>query len=208
MVWQRLRKVLLSFFFMIEYLVVWSGTMFKKLKILDEKDKRLRMKSKDVVFPLSNDEKKTIKNAMENLKFSQIEEYAKKYDLRAGWGLSAIQIGIDKRWFIIVDEQEDGTFKEYFFANPKIISNSTEKIYVEQGEGCLSINREVVGIIPRYARVTIEAYDIDGNKFQMRAREDLAICVQHELDHLQGILFIDRIDKKNPFKDADKYRAI
>lgn len=182
--------------------------MFKKLKILDEKNKKLRMISKDVVFPLTKDEKEIIKNAMENLRFSQIDEYAKKYDLRAGWGLSAIQIGIDKRWFIIVDEQEDGTFKEYFFANPKIISNSTEKIYVEQGEGCLSVNREVVGIIPRYARVTIEAYDMDGNKFQMRVREDLAICVQHELDHLQGILFIDRIDKKNPFKDADKYRAI
>ena len=123
-----------------------------------------RMISKDVVFPLTKDEKEIIKNAMENLRFSQIDEYAKKYDLRAGWGLSAIQIGIDKRWFIIVDEQEDGTFKEYFFANPKIISNSTEKIYVEQGEGCLSVNREVVGIIPRYARVTIEAYDMDGNK--------------------------------------------
>lgn len=182
--------------------------MFKKLKILDEKDKRLRMISKEVTFPLEDDEKQIIKNAMENLRLSQIEKYAKKYNLRAGWGLSAIQIGIPKRWFVIVDEQEDGSFKEYFFANPKIISNSAEKIYVEQGEGCLSVNREVVGIIPRYARVTIEAYDLNGNKFQMRLREDLAVCVQHEIDHLQGILFVDRIDKKNPFKDANKYRAI
>ncbi len=182
--------------------------MFKKLKILDEKDKRLRTVSKEVTFPLSDEEKQIIKNAMENLRFSQIEKYAKKYNLRAGWGLSAIQIGISKRWFVIVDEQEDGSFKEYFFANPKIISNSTEKIYVEQGEGCLSVNREVQGIIPRYARVTIEAYDMNGNKFQMRLREDLAICVQHEIDHLQGILFVDRIDKNNPFKDAEKYRAI
>lgn len=182
--------------------------MFKKLKILDEKDKRLRTVSKEVAFPLSDEEKQIIKNAMENLRFSQIEKYAKKYNLRAGWGLSAIQIGISKRWFVIVDEQEDGSFKEYFFANPKIISNSTEKIYVEQGEGCLSVNREVQGIIPRYARVTIEAYDMNGNKFQMRLREDLAICVQHEIDHLQGILFVDRIDKNNPFKDAEKYRAI
>lgn len=182
--------------------------MFKKLKILDEKDKRLRTVSKEVTFPLSDEEKQIVKNAMENLRFSQIEKYAKKYNLRAGWGLSAIQIGISKRWFVIVDEQEDGSFKEYFFANPKIISNSTEKIYVEQGEGCLSVNREVQGIIPRYARVTIEAYDMNGNKFQMRLREDLAICVQHEIDHLQGILFVDRIDKNNPFKDAEKYRAI
>lgn len=182
--------------------------MFKKLKILDEKDKRLRLISKDVTFPLNDDEKKVISDAMENLRYSQIEELAKKYNLRAGWGLSAIQLGITKKWFIIVEEQEDGNFKEYFFANPKIISNSEEKIYVEQGEGCLSVNREVVGIIPRYARITIEAQDINGEVFQLRLREDLAICVQHEMDHLKGILFFDRIDKKNPFKDANKYRAI
>lgn len=182
--------------------------MFRNFKILDEKDKRLRMISKEVTFPLSKEEKQTIKDVMTYLKYSQIEKYAEKYNLRAGWGMSAVQIGILKRWFVIVEEQEDKTFKNYFFANPKIISNSAEKIYVEQGEGCLSVNREVVGIVPRYARVTVEAYDINGNKFEMRLREDLAVCIQHETDHLNGILFIDKIDKKNPFKDAEKYRAI
>ena len=182
--------------------------MFKNFKILDEKDKRLRTTSKEVIFPLSKEEKQTIENVMTYLKYSQIEKYAEKYNLRAGWGMSAVQIGILKRWFVIVEEQEDKTFKNYFFANPKIISNSTAKIYVEQGEGCLSVNREVIGIVPRYARVTVEAYDINGNKFEMRLREDLAVCIQHEIDHLNGILFIDKIDKKNPFKDAEKYRAI
>lgn len=182
--------------------------MFKKLKILDEKNKTLRKVSKEVSFPISNEEKEIIKNAMDNLRYSQIEKYAKKYNLRAGWGLSAIQIGIEKRWFVIVEEQDDNSFKEYFFANPKIISASEEKIYVEQGEGCLSVNRDVEGIVIRNARVTIEAYDINGNKFKKRLREDMAICVQHEIDHLNGILFIDRIDKKNPFKDKDKYRSI
>ncbi len=182
--------------------------MFKKLKILDEKDKRLRLISKEVTFPLSTEDKELIKTAMDNLRYSQIDKYARMYDLRAGWGLSAIQLGIAKRWFVIVEEQEDGSFKEYFFANPRIISNSEEKIYVEQGEGCLSVNRNVIGIIPRYARITVEAYDIDGKKFQIRLREDLSVCVQHEMDHLQGILFFDKIDRKNPFKDADKYRAI
>ena len=182
--------------------------MFKNLKILDEKDKRLKMISKDVIFPLSKGDKQIIKDTMQYLKYSQIEKYAKKYNLRAGWGMSAIQIGIAKRWFVIVEEQDDGSFKNYFFANPKIISNSTEKIYVEQGEGCLSVNREVKGIVPRYARITIEAYDIDGKKFTMRLREDLSVCVQHEIDHLNGILFVDRIDKKNPYKDMDLYRAI
>ena len=182
--------------------------MFKKLKILDEKNKILRTISKDVEFPISDDEKEIIRNAMDNLRYSQIEKYAKKYDLSAGWGLSAIQIGIQKRWFVIVDELEDGSFKEYFFANPKIVSSSAEKIYVEQGEGCLSVNREVEGIIPRCARVTIEAYDMDGNKFKIRFREDLAVCAQHEIDHLNGILFVDRIDKKNPYKDMNRYRSI
>ena len=182
--------------------------MFKNFKILDEKDKRLRQISKEVTFPLSKEEKQTIKDVMTYLKYSQIEKYAEKYDLRAGWGMSAVQIAILKRWFVIVEEKEDGTFKNYFFANPRIISNSEEKIYVEQGEGCLSVNREVDGIVLRYARITVEAEDIDGNKFTMRLREDLAICVQHEMDHLDGILFIDRIDKKNPYKDINLYRGI
>ena len=50
--------------------------------------------------------------------------------------------------------------------------------------------------------------EIDGNKIKIRAREELAIAFQHEIDHLNGILFIDHIDKKNPYKDQDKYRPI
>lgn len=193
---------------MIKYYLVWGGIMFKNFKILDEKNKKLRQISKEVTFPLSKDEKQTIDDVMTYLKYSQIEKYAKKYNLRAGWGMSAIQIGIDKRWFVIVEELEDGSFKNYFFANPKIISNSTEMIYVEQGEGCLSVNRDVKGIVPRYARITVEAQDTNGNKFTMRLREDIAICVQHEMDHLKGMLFFDRIDKKNPFKGMNIYRGI
>ena len=120
---------------MIEYLLIWGVNMFKNLKILDEKDKRLRLISKEVTFPLSKEEKETINSAMDYLRYSQIEKYAKKYNLRAGWGMSAIQIGISKRWFVIVEEQDDGTFKNYFFANPKIIRNITEKIYLELVEG-------------------------------------------------------------------------
>ena len=89
-----------------------------------------------------------------------------------------------------------------------MISNSVEQIYVADGEGCLSVNRPVEGIIPRYARVTMEAYDTEGRKIHVRAREELAICFQHELDHLNGILFTDHIDPKNPFKGQDSMRAI
>lgn len=181
--------------------------MLKMKDILDEKDKRLRQISQEVTFPLTKEDLHNIDLMEEYLVNSQIEEKAKKYDLRPGMGLSAVQIGVLKRYIVIVEEVEEG-FDSYIVINPKIVSNSEEMIYVEDGEGCLSINRETKGIVPRYARVTVEGYDIDGNKIKVRAREELAIAFQHEIDHLNGMLFIDRIDKKNPFKDADKYRPI
>ena len=51
-------------------------------------------------------------------------------------------------------------------------------------------------------------YDVDGNKFKIRLREDMSIAAQHEIEHLNGILFFDHIDKNNPYKNADKYRGI
>lgn len=177
--------------------------------ILDEKDNRLRTISKEVKFPLSDEDKKAIDLMIEYLTNSQIDKIAKKYDLRPGMGLAAIQLGIPKRFFVVVHEQEiKETFKNYIIINPKIVSNSEEKIYVEEGEGCLSVNRECDGIVPRYARVTIEGFDIDGNPVKYRGREELAIAFQHELDHLNGILFTDYIDPKNPYKDANLYRSI
>lgn len=181
--------------------------MLKTKDIVDEMDPILRQKSQEVKFPLSNEDIKNIDLMEEYLVNSQIEELSKKYDLRPGMGLSAVQIGILKRIIVIVHETEKG-FNSYIVINPKIVSNSEEKIYVEGGEGCLSVNREIDGIVPRYARVTVEGYDIDGNKIKIRAREELAIAFQHELDHLDGKLFYDRIDKKNPFKGHDIYRSI
>ena len=182
--------------------------MIKMKDILDEKDKRLRQISKDVVFPLSEKDKNTIDEMIEYLRNSQIEELSEKYNLRPGMGLAAIQLGIPKRYFVVVNEYDEGEFETYILINPKIISNSVEKIYVDVGEGCLSVNRDVEGIIPRYARVTVEAYDVDGKKIHVRAREELAIAFQHEMDHLNGIIFTDHIDPKNPYKGKDGARAI
>ena len=145
---------------------------------------------------------------IEYLTNSQIDQLAEKYDLRPGMGMAAIQLGIPKRYLVIVHEVGEEEFDTYVICNPKIISNSAEKIYVEMGEGCLSVNRDVEGIVPRYARVTIEGYDMEGQKIKIRAREELAIAFQHEIDHLNGILFTDHIDPKYPFKDQDSYRAI
>ena len=182
--------------------------MFKKLNILDEKDPILRKTSEDASFPIPKEEKELIEQAIDHLTYSQIEEYEKKYDLRPGMGIAFPQLGISKRIIVIVHEVEENTFDNYVVVNPVIVSNSEEMIAAEAGEGCLSVNREVEGHVPRYARVTIEGYDLDGNKIRIRAREDLSIAFQHEIDHLNGILFFDRIDKDKPFYTEQEMRLI
>ncbi len=182
--------------------------MLPKIKILDEKNKTLRTVSKEVKFPLTDKDKKMIEDSLKYLEMSQIDEYSEKYNLRPGMGLAFIQLGVPKRIFVVVDEVEDGVFEKYVAINPKIISYSEELIYVDEGEGCLSVNRPVEGIVPRYARIKVEAQDVNGEAHIYRLREDLSVAFQHELDHLNGILFVDRIDKKNPYRGKDRMRAI
>ncbi len=182
--------------------------MFKSLNILDDSHKVLRQVSKEVKLPLDDKDKATIEHIIKHLTYSQIEEYSEKYDLRPGMGLAFPQLGKLKRIIVIVDEYEEGKFKNYVVCNPEIVSNSTEIIAAEAGEGCLSVNREIEGHVPRYARVTVEGYDVDGKKIKIRAREELSIAFQHEIDHLNGILFYDRIDKKKPFYSEKEIRLI
>lgn len=178
------------------------------IKILDEKDKCLHTKSDEVTFPLDDKLIQTIYDCLDYLEMSQDEKIAEKYDLRPGMGLSLCQIGIMKRIFVVSEDYGDGTFGRYIVINPKIISHSEELVYVGEGEGCLSVNRPVEGIVPRYARMKVRAYDEHGDEYIIRVREDISIAFQHEMDHLDGILFPDRIDKKNPFKDKDKMREV
>ena len=179
------------------------------IKILDEKEKILRTISKEVKFPLDEETKNLIYDAIKYLEMSQDEDIALEYDLRAGMGLAFIQMGIPKRIFVIANKDEDtGKFEEHIIINPTIIAQSEELVYVGEGEGCLSVNRPVDGIIPRHARITVKYNDIDGKEKIVRVREDIAIAFQHEIDHLNGILFIDKIDKKNPYKDKEKMREI
>jgi len=172
--------------------------MLKMKDILDEKDKRLRLVSEEVTFPLSDKDKKTIYDIIEYLRDSQIEELAEERNLRPGMGMAAIQLGIKKRYFVVVyevtkEEDKEQKFETYIMINPKIISHSEEMIAADVGEGCLSVNRDVEGYVKRYARIKVEGYDMDGNKTTVRAREELAIAFQHELDHLDGILFTDKL---------------
>lgn len=182
--------------------------MLRTSDILDEKDKRVRGENTDVTFPLCTEYKDMIFEMLKHLRYSQIEKYAKKYNLRPGMGLAAPQVGINRNFFVVCYERKEGIFDDYILINPKVISYSEEMIYAGEGEGCLSVNREVEGIVPRHARITVEAYDLEGNLIKYRVREDLAIAFQHEFDHLKGILFVDYIDPNDPYKDADNMREI
>ena len=182
--------------------------MYEKLNILDESDPRLRKVSVDATLPLNKEYRKIIKQIITELRDSQIEELAEKYELRPGMGLAFPQLGINERIIVIVHEADEGKFDNYVVVNPKIVSTSDEMIAAEQGEGCLSVNRDVPGHVKRHARVTVEGYDEDGNKIRIRAREELSLAFQHEVDHLNGILFYDRIDKDKPFYTEDELRLI
>ena len=178
------------------------------ITILDEKNKILHEVSKEVEFPLSKKDEKLIYDAIKYLKMSQDDDIAEKYNLRAGMGLAFVQLGVLKRIFVIANKNEDNSFEEHIIINPHIISSSEEMIYVGEGEGCLSINRPTTGIVPRHARVNVEYQDILGNKKCIRVREDISVAFQHEIDHLNGILFTDKIDKKDPYKGKDQMREI
>lgn len=182
--------------------------MLRTKDILDEKDPRVRAENTDVEFPLSLEYKNIIPEMLKHLRYSQIEKLSKKYNLRPGMGLAAPQLGINKNFFVVCYERKEGVFDDYVLINPKVISYSEEMIYAGEGEGCLSVNREVDGIVPRHARITVEGYDLEGNLIKYRVREDLAIAFQHELDHLKGILFVDYIDPSDPYKNSDNMREI
>lgn len=167
----------------------------------------LRKKSNDVDLPLSSEDKQLLDDMKTFIVNSQDEEIAEKYQLRAGVGLAAPQLGINKRLIAIHFEYDD-TLYSYQLINPKIISHSVEMAYLNGGEGCLSVDEQIDGNVVRYARVTIRAFDIDGNQVKIRFKGYPAIVVQHEIDHIDGIMFYDHINKDQPFYVPENAKMI
>lgn len=83
--------------------------------------------------------------------------------------------------------------------NPKVVSHSVQDAALADGEGCLSVDRVVEGYVVRHARVTVEYFDKEGQKHKIRLKGYNAIVVQHEIDHINGIMFYDRINQASPF---------
>ena len=109
-----------------------------------------------------------------------------------GIGLAAIQIGVPKR-VIVIDLSREGEKKSpLFFVNPEIISNS--KIDATYEEGCLSVPGQFAEI-DRPDKCNVKFLDYNGDEQLLKAEGLLATCIQHEMDHLEGILFIDYLSK-------------
>ena len=166
----------------------------------------IREESQDVSLPISNEDRDTLMRMLKYVDDSTIEEIAEKENLRPAVGISAIQIGVPKKMTAIIIKDDKGNkVCEYALVNPKIISNSVEKAYLDSGEGCLSVADEHQGYVYRSARVKVKAYDLLQDKnIEIKADGYLSIVLQHELDHFKGVLFYDHINKENPFyKDPD-----
>lgn len=174
------------------------------LKIVKDKVKSLRDKSIPVEMPISQKDRKTLSDMVEYLINSQNEEYCQKHNIRSGVGLAAPQIGINKRMFAIYYNKSENEIIKYGLVNPKIIQNSLRKVALRGGEGCLSVDEDKQGYVYRYHKIVMKAFDIITNKeITIIATGYDAIVLQHEYDHLDGILYYDRIDKTNPFKEID-----
>ena len=109
-----------------------------------------------------------------------------------GIGLAAIQIGVAKRVVVIDLDQKEGQKNPRAFINPKIVWASDEKAVFE--EGCLSVP-EIWDDVERPARIRCEYLDRDGKAQVLEADGLLATCLQHEMDHLNGVLFIDHLSR-------------
>jgi peptide deformylase len=142
-------------------------------------DKRLRQVSKPVA-KIDASIRKLIEDMFETM-----------YDA-PGIGLAAIQIGEPKRVVTMDLAKKDDEAQPQVFINPEVVSQSDEKATHE--EGCLSIP-EYYEEVERPAAVTVKYLDLDGKPQQVEATGLLATCLQHEIDHLNGVLFIDHLSK-------------
>ena len=171
-----------------------------KLKIIKDSNPIMRKRSQPVELPLSKEDKATLDEMLKYLKRSQDENYAAKHNIKEGVGLAAIQIGILKRMFVVYFDTAD-EHVEYQLVNPRILESSVKKCALQNGEGCLSVDDEHFGLVHRYYKIKMEAYDaLSGQNVVIDATGFKAVVLQHEYDHLNGVFFYDHIDYKNPDK--------
>lgn len=181
--------------------------------IIKESDSKIREFSFLVGLPLSKTDVQIMQDMLDYVRRSQNSEIAEKECLRPSVGISAIQIGFQKKMCVIicddVDKNGNPIHFEYALANPEILSRSVQMAYLTNGEGCLSVTNDQEGLVHRHARIKVKAYDFLQNKeITIRAHGYLAIVLQHEFDHFEGKLYFDHIDKENPLEPLPNSLAI
>ena len=166
------------------------------MKIITTPDKRLREKSEKV--HQINDEIRGIIAEMRKLSL----DWEKKHPYELSAAMAAPQMGINKRIIIVRDDmnnKENATFTA--FINPEVIK--AEGKIKKDYEGCLSVPT-VYGMVPRETKVRVKAKLEDGTEVRIKATDELARTLLHEIDHLNGILFIDHIkDIKDAFYEMN-----
>lgn len=176
--------------------------------IIREGNPTLRAVAKDVTFPLTEQEVILGEKMLQFLRNSQDPVMAEKMGLRGGVGLAAPQLDLSKRIIAVLvpnlPDKEGNPPKESYalqtvMYNAKVVAHSVQDAALAEGEGCLSVDREVPGYVVRHARVTVEYFDKEGEKHRIKLKGYNSIVVQHEIDHTNGIMFYDRINEKDPF---------
>jgi peptide deformylase len=162
----------------------------------------LRKIAEEVQLPPSQEDMAILESLIEYVKNSQDPDIAQKHGLRPGIGLAAPQINVSKRMIAVHVNDEKENLLSYALFNPKIISHSVERSYLAAGEGCLSVDESIPGFVPRYARITVKGVDLEGKEVKLRLKGLPAIVFQHEIDHLNGIMFYDHINKQDPYAEV------
>jgi len=141
--------------------------------------------------PVLRQKAEPVKKVDEDIRHLLDDMVETMYDA-VGIGLAAPQIGISKRLIVMDCAKDDNPPEIWKMVNPEIIRRSDETSKIE--EGCLSIPG-YNGDVARPAEVDVRYLDSDGNLQEMTATGLLAACVQHEIDHLDGVLFIDHLSR-------------
>lgn len=172
----------------------------------------LRAMSQEVALPLSDEDILLGEKMMQFLKNSQDPVTAEKMGLRGGVGLAAPQLDIPKRIIVVLvpnNEDKDGkppkeaySLQEVMY-NPKIVSHSVQDAALADGEGCLSVDEAIEGYVVRHARITVDYFNKNGESKRIKLKGYNSIVVQHEIDHINGIMFYDHINPQHPFAIND-----
>lgn len=177
---------------------------FKSNEIILDNNSLIREKSRPVDLPLSEEDHALALKLLSHVKCSQDEDLSEKENIRPAVGIAAVQVGILKQLIGVYIQLDEDEAIELALANPKIVSHSVQMTYLKAGEGCLSVENEHEGYVPRYARIKIKAYDcVLQKEITLKLSGYPAIVLQHEMDHFSGTLFYDHINQKNPWTNIE-----